>query len=74
MQVTSTGGNDHDPDELLEFLKRMAEEAQVVRMRSKWKAMDNKWVVLLPPTTRRDYAQAAQGWWGGTVSILAREL
>ena len=74
LQVTSTGGQDHDPDELLGFLKRAAENADVVYMRSKWKAADEKYVVLLPPTVRRNYAQPSQGWWGGEIHILARVL
>lgn len=64
---------DADPDELLTWLKEAAVNTKAILMRSIWEQMDNKYVVVEPPTLLRAFTNNLLGYWGGSVMITVRE-
>jgi hypothetical protein len=69
----SGAGVDHDPDEFLTWLKEAAAKAKAIHMRSIWEQMDNKYVLVEPPTLLRSFTNNLLGFWGGSVNITLRE-
>jgi hypothetical protein len=66
-------GLDHDPDAFLLWLKEAATKAKAIHMRSIWEQMDNKYVIIEPPTLLRTFTNNLLGFWGGSVNITLRE-
>lgn len=72
-QSTLTGAPDHKPNDLLAWLKEKASSAEVVTMHASIPDMDNKEVIVEPPSVKRDYVDALQKTWGGVITIVLRE-
>ena len=72
--VTSGGGKQADPDELLSWLKAAAAGSKRILMRSVWAQMDEKYVIVEPPTLLRQFTNHLLGYWGGSVVITLREI
>ena len=64
---------DANPDELLTWLKEAAVNTKGILMRSIWEQMDNKYVVVEPPTLLRAFTNNILGYWGGTATVTLRE-
>jgi hypothetical protein len=64
---------DHDPDDLLDWLKWAATTSQKIYMRSIWEQMDGKCVIVEPPSTLRQFTNNILGFWGGAVTVTVRE-
>jgi hypothetical protein len=73
MQITKSGNPDHDPDEIMTWFKGAAGSAKRIHMRSIWKQMDDKFVVIEPPSLMREFANTILKWWGGVVTLTVRE-
>lgn len=73
LQRNASGGLDPDPDAFMQWLKRAAREARKIRMRAVWEALDDKYVIVEPPTLMRQFSNSLLNWWGGTASIVLRE-
>ena len=63
-----------DPDDFLNWLKNVAGNARKVLMRSIWKQLDGKYVIVEPPSTLREYTNNMLGFWGGSFVITLREV
>ncbi len=72
--ITSGGGKHADPDELLSWLKAAAVGSRRILMRSVWAQMDEKYVIVEPPTLLRQFTNHLLGYWGGSVVITLREI
>lgn len=72
-QSNRAGLPDFDPDELLSWLKEMAGKPRKIIMRSTLKALDNKTVMIEPPTTWRDLENNLLKLWGGQIVVTVRE-
>lgn len=69
-----TGTNkDHDPDEILDWLKDAAGNSKGMFLRSIWKQLDEIYMLVEPPTIMREYTNKVLGFWGGSVEITLRE-
>jgi len=73
LQRNRIGGTDKDPDKFTFWLKKASREAKRIRMRSIWEQMDDKFVVVEPPTILRQFTNAILNWWGGTMLVSVRE-
>jgi hypothetical protein len=71
LQSDGAGGIDADPDGFVAWLQQAAREARKIHMRSVWAALDDKFVIVEPPTVKREYIDSAQ--WGGTSTVVLRE-
>lgn len=75
LQTTKTGAPDHDPDEILEWLKEKSQEASILTMECKTlPALDKKAVIVEPPTPWRNFMSTVLNLWGGEIVITLREL
>lgn len=72
-QLTRVGGKDHDPDAFTTWLKQAARQAKRIHMRSVWEQMDDKYVIVEPPTLIRNFTNRILGWWGGSQDLTIRE-
>lgn len=72
-QVTTQGLPDHSPDDFYLWLQDAATTTKPIHMRSIWKSMDDIWVYVEPPVINREYA-VTDGAWGGTFSLVLREI
>ena len=73
LQRNRIGGVDNDPDKFTFWLKNAARQAKRIRMRSIWEQLDDKFVVVEPPTILRQFTNAILNWWGGTMLVTVRE-
>jgi hypothetical protein len=73
LQADRGGGLDADPDSFILWLQQAAHQARKIRLRSIWRALDEKDVVVEPPTVARQFTDAAHSSWGGTVTVMLRE-
>lgn len=73
LQSDRSGGLDADPDTLIAWLQEAARQARKIHMRSIWQALDDKNVIVEPPTLLRQFGNSSLSWWGGTASIILRE-
>lgn len=73
LQTDRRGGLDADPDRFILWLQQAARQARKVRLRSVWQALDEKDVIVEPPTVTRQFTDAARNTWGGNVSVVLRE-
>lgn len=71
LQVDRAGGLDADPDEFMAWLQQAARQARKIQMRSVWPALDDKFVIVEPPSLKREYIDGGQ--WGGTATVVVRE-
>jgi hypothetical protein len=72
-QLTLAGAKDHDPDAFMSWLKDAAKQAKRIHMRSNWEQMDDKLVIVEPPTLLRSFSNKLLGWWGGSSDLTLRE-
>lgn len=72
-QVTAQGLPDHAPDDFYMWLQDAAVTTKPIHMRSIWRSMDDIWVYVEPPVINREYA-VPDGAWGGTFSLVLREI
>jgi hypothetical protein len=72
-QLTLVGGKDHDPDAFTSWLKQAARQAKRIHMRAVWEQMDDKFVIVEPPTLMRTFSNRILGWWGGSQTLTIRE-
>lgn len=73
LQADRSGGLDEDPDEFMAWLQQSAREARKIRLRSIWEALDDKYVIVEPPTLQRQSGESLMNWWSGTATIVLRE-
>lgn len=73
LEADRAGGLDADPDSFIVWLQQAARQARKIRLRSIWKALDDKNVIVEPPTAAREFADPARTSWGGTVTVVLRE-
>lgn len=69
------GGQDADPDLFVDWLKLAAASARKIRVRSVFRQWDDKLIIIEPPTVQRQFQVTAgiEGW-GGTVSLVCRDV
>ncbi|KKM22392.1 hypothetical protein LCGC14_1625790, partial [marine sediment metagenome] len=72
-QKTKRSTPDHKPDDILTWLKNAAKQAEVLHMRSRWKQMDDIYVIVEPPSLMRSFANAIRKTWKGSVVFTVRE-
>lgn len=72
-QTDKNGSPDHDPSDVLAFLKTAARRARVLTMRSVFEELHNIPVIVEPPTILRKYSNNILQWWGGSITITLRE-
>ncbi|MBW8012500.1 MAG: hypothetical protein FVQ83_14890 [Chloroflexi bacterium] len=72
-QLTLAGTKDHDPDAFMTWLKDAARQAKRIHMRANWEQMDDKLVIVEPPTLLRSFSNKLLGWWGGSSVLTLRE-
>lgn len=72
-QVNRRGGKDVDPDVLYNWLREKANGASRIRIRSRYKSIDNRDVIVEPPVLNRTSADSAKGSWGGELLITVRD-
>ena len=72
-QRTYTGLLDHDPDTLLNQLETWAEATTPITMRCGLGRLDNKTVIVEPPSILRKSWNRVQSWYTGTADIVLRE-
>lgn len=73
VQLNRRGGRDVDPDVLYNWLREAAGGAKRIRMRSRYKSMDNRDVIVEPPILRRQSADSSKSSWSGELSIVLRD-
>lgn len=73
VQLNRRGGRDVDPDVLYNWLREAAGGAKRIRMRSRYKSMDNRDVIVEPPILRRQSADSSKSSWSGELSIILRD-
>lgn len=73
LQADRGGGLDADPDLFITWLQQAARQARKIRMRSIWGALDEKDVIVEPPSVVRQYTHPERGAWGGTATVVLRE-
>jgi hypothetical protein len=73
LQSERSGGVDADPDAFMAWLQQAAREARKIRLRSIWESLDDKYVIVEPPTLLRQFSNSLLSWWGGTATIILRE-
>jgi hypothetical protein len=76
LQADRAGGLDTRADEFVAWLQQAARRASKIQLRSVWRALDDKFVIVEPPTLKREYIAAgvAAGYqWGGTATVVLRE-
>jgi hypothetical protein len=71
LQADYAGGLDSDPDAFMLWLQDAARRARKIHMRSIWQALDDRYVIVEPPTLQREYINETQ--WGGTATVVLRE-
>jgi hypothetical protein len=71
LQADRAGGLDSSPDEFMAWLQQAARQARKIHMRSVWEALDDKFVIVEPPSLKREYISEDQ--WGGTATVILRE-
>lgn len=71
LQADRAGGLDASPEDFIAWLQQAARQARKVQMRSIWPELDDKFVIVEPPTLKRDYIDGKQ--WGGTATVVVRE-
>jgi hypothetical protein len=65
---------DAEPDEFLKWLQDSAVNSRRIFMRSIWRQMDSKYVLVEPPTLLRQFSNNILGYWGGSVVVTLREI
>ena len=71
LQADRAGGIDPRPDAFMAWLQQAARQARRIRLRSIWPALDDKSVIVEPPTLQREYGDGRQ--WGGLAMVVLRE-
>jgi hypothetical protein len=74
LQLTKIGTPDSKPDDFLAWMKRRAGDATLLTMRSNFFHLDNKRVVIEPPTVRPKYLLNELEQWGAWVYLTLREV
>lgn len=64
---------DHDPDELLTWLRNASFNTKGIEMRSIWEDMDGLDVIVEPPSVFRSIINYIQKKWGATIHFTIRE-
>jgi hypothetical protein len=73
LQADGGGGLSADPDAFMAWLQDAARQARRIQLRSIWAAMDNRYVIVEPPTLLRQFSNSLLQWWGGTAIVKVRE-
>jgi len=73
-KFTLRGDQDHDPDELVRWLKEAAAGAKKIMMRSLWEQFDRKIVIVEPIALDRTVTDTIEGAWAAIGSITLREV
>ncbi len=71
LQADYAGGLDARPDAFMAWVQDAARQARKIQMRSVWQALDDKTVIVEPPTLKREYTDGTQ--WGGVATVVLRE-
>ena len=71
-QLNRRGGRDVDPDVVYAWLREAANGATRIRMRSRYASMDNRDVIVEPPTLLRS-AVGENNQWTGVLNITLRD-
>lgn len=71
---TKTGQQDFRPDQVTNFLKLAARSAGKIYMRSTLAQLDDKFVLVEPPTVLRSAANSFLGWMNGTLDLVVRDV
>jgi hypothetical protein len=67
-------GEDHSPDAFLNWVKLSASQARRITVRSIWKQLDNKIIIVEPPSVYRQFSNNVLGFWGGHMQLSLREV
>lgn len=67
-------GYESSPDAFLDWLKQSAVSSKRVHMRAIWAQLDDRYVIVEPPTHSRQYTNTVTGGWGGQVQVHLREI
>lgn len=73
MQNTLTGAPDHNPDLLYTWLEEKSKSAEVCTVHSTLVKLNNKRVLIEPPSVQYEYVDPIQKSWGGVITIVFRE-
>ena len=73
MQNTLTGAPDHNPDTLYQWLEDKARSAEVCTVHSTLVKLNNKRVLIEPPSIQYDYVDPILRSWGGVITVVFRE-
>ena len=71
LQADYAGGLDSNPDAFMTWLQQAARQARKIHMRSIWQALDDKYVIVEPPSLQREHIDGFQ--WGGNATVVLRE-
>lgn len=72
IQLNRRGQRDVDPDTLFAWLRQAAEGAHNIRMKSRYKSMHNRDIIVEPPSLQREKVTASNAW-GGVLTITLRD-
>ncbi|MEX1247552.1 MAG: hypothetical protein WEA61_03655 [Anaerolineales bacterium] len=73
LQADRGGGLDANPDVFMLWLQQAARQARKIHMRSIWQALDDKNVIVEPPSVVRQFTDPARNTWGGAATVVLRE-
>lgn len=73
LQTDRGGGLDADPERFVQWLQQAARQARKIRVRSIWRSLDEKDVIVEPPIISREFTNSARSTWGGTATVVLRE-
>jgi hypothetical protein len=73
LQVDPGGGLEGGPEAFMAWLQQAARRARKIYMRSIWEGLDDKYVIVEPPTLLRQFGNSLLSWLGGMANVVLRE-